>query len=86
MLIPPWLSETLLFYTPDVMNLVCDSRSKNTLWGNLMMHMKRITLYFGALIAHFVPLPACHVHGNEVSESNPTWYIDTQSALVLDLT
>lgn len=51
-----------------------------------MMHMKRITLYFGALIAHFVPLPACHVHGNEVAESNHTWYIDTQSALVLDLT
>lgn len=56
--------------------------------GNLMMHIKRITLYLRAQIAQFVPLPAaCRVPRLtkcEVTESNQT-YMYAQSVLVLDL-
>lgn len=51
------------------------------------MHIKRVTLYFRAQIAHFVPCLHPHVHCKyEVTESNQTRYMYAQSALVLDLT
>lgn len=53
------------------------------------MHIKRVSLYVGAQIAHSVPCLHAHVHCKyEVTESNQTRHMCAQSdsALVLDLT
>lgn len=78
------LSQTRSSASPDVMNVVCDSTSKNILLGNLMMHMKT---KIHTEMAHFVPLPPCNnpcLVTYELLKSKFTWCM-CKCVLVLDL-